>query len=527
MTKKSFTIQQIIIAIILFLETAIVYGNNTVTMSGGQIFKVERIDIPGLINWTFDFQVLSIDSNQGETGFLNVIVDLNSNNEVDTNEWIIRNIPMFLDNGLVSQPQLIVWFHSDQPLIVNTPYSVWATIENEEILDIEEVSNLVSWYHIEIPSIEETTWGEESTWGQEMNSSFSITNRSATLEGKYANPKRQDVPDIDQKPMECGPTSTANSLRWLAKMYSFEEKLPSDDDVLIKELMKAMTGSDNRPFPGLIPGQLESGKEKYIKDKKLPLIVKGGLKDPKAIGGKAFDFIAHELDTDEDVEVLVCCFGNTAHWVTAIGYGVSDDRLFLEVNDPDDKKHGAVEWELQRDGNFVNPTGLKLSRAVSESLLINLIEFYASGSKNGINLTWLTSTEVDNAGFRFWRATKDQYNNYEPILLGEFGDSERISPKFDEGCLTKIQGYLKKDNSNQHSKLISTIGNSAESTCYSFTDTSNLSDGTYYYLLEDIGNNGDSTFHCDQIDAVTIGQGTAIDLPSAINYCKEVTGRND
>ena len=161
------------------------------------------------------------------------------------------------------------------------------------------------------------------------------------------------------------------------------------------------------------------------------------------------------------------------------------------------------------------------------SLLVELASFITSAKKNGIYLNWETSAEIKNAGFRLWRATKNQYDGYVPTLLREFGHAEQVDPEPNENCSTKIQGQLKTDNSNQLPQLISAIGNSAESTCYSFIDTSNLSDGTYYYLLEDIDDSGDSTFHCDQIDAVTIGQGPAIDLESAINYCKEVTGNNN
>jgi len=157
--------------------------------------------------------------------------------------------------------------------------------------------------------------------------------------------------------------------------------------------------------------------------------------------------------------------------------------------------------------------------------LVELSYFHVDSIRN--KLTWLTGTEIKNAGFRLWRATKDQYGSYKPTILKEFGHSEKVNPEPNENCSTKIQGQLNADSSSQFPKLISTIGNSAESTCYSFTDTSNLSDGTYYYLLEDIDDNGKSTFHCDYIDAVTIGQGHAIDLEAAVNYCKGVTGNND
>ncbi len=160
-------------------------------------------------------------------------------------------------------------------------------------------------------------------------------------------------------------------------------------------------------------------------------------------------------------------------------------------------------------------------------LSVKVISFATTIKENTTYLEWITGTEKDNVGFRLWRAIKEQYTDYRPTLLREFGNSEQVNPEPNENCSTKIQGQLKADNSTQFPELISAIGNSVESTCYSFTDTSDLSNGTYYYLLEDIGDNGDSTFHCDQIDTVTIGQGPAIDLESAINYCKEVTGSND
>jgi hypothetical protein len=109
-----------------------------------------------------------------------------------------------------------------------------------------------------------------------------------------------------------------------------------------------------------------------------------------------------------------------------------------------------------------------------------------------------TGVELKNVGFRFRRAIENQNGGYDSIV-----------------------------DPNQNSSTISALGNSRESTCYSFIDTDSLGDGTYYYLLEDISDNGKVTFHCGQVDAVTIGQGPAIDLELAINYCKEVTGSNN
>jgi hypothetical protein len=154
---------------------------------------------------------------------------------------------------------------------------------------------------------------------------------------------------------------------------------------------------------------------------------------------------------------------------------------------------------------------------------IELVSFEVELFGSSVFIKWKIGAEIDNTGFHIWRGIEDGKGSYKPTILREFSHPEQVNPEPNENCLTKIQGQLKINSSSQPPKLTSAIGNSAESTCYSFIDTSNLSDGIYYYLLEDISDNGKSTFHCDQIDAVTIGQGPAIDLESAINYCKEVT----
>jgi hypothetical protein len=162
-------------------------------------------------------------------------------------------------------------------------------------------------------------------------------------------------------------------------------------------------------------------------------------------------------------------------------------------------------------------------------LIITLNSFKVTPILAEILIEWETGSEVNNAGFHIWRGVKIENGSgdYEATFLRERIKPELIDPESDEDCIIKIRGQLKEANFSRKLKSISAVGNSTESICYSFTDISDLDNGTYYYLLEDISNNGKSTFHCKHIDAVTIGQGPAIDLESAINYCKEVTGSNN
>ncbi|NJO14494.1 MAG: hypothetical protein HC877_01725 [Thioploca sp.] len=132
-----------------------------------------------------------------------------------------------------------------------------------------------------------------------------------------------------------------------------------------------------------------------------------------------------------------------------------------------------------------------------ESLLVDLLSFSAENYGNQVILKWKTTSEIDSTGFNIYRARGKSGKNSDYLTA------------------VRITG-----------RIISPKGEGSSSD-YSYTDTNNLSNGTYYYLLEDISDDGNSTFHCNQIDVVTIGQGSTIDLESAIKYCKEVTGSNN
>jgi hypothetical protein len=327
---------------------------------------------------TFDYYVEDVvDSYVGTVGYLNVLADLGgfSAPTGGQKEWIVHNVPMLVSEDMTGPPHS-VWFdpgvYGDQ-VWPGQPYATYAMISDEPLNQAPSDVVPDTWDYSLLPG-GFAVWGLYDTLGGNLGQLDSAVSgppstAQAKTEGPSASPYRTSMPDIAQKPMECGPTSTANSFRWLAKEHGFEAKLPQKDDDLIKDLMKAMTGQAQRPFQGLNGDQLHDGKITYAKDKKLPLIVKGGLNDPNASGAKAFDFIKSEIDAGEDVEFLIAWPGGTgSHWVTVAGYGVKDNRLFLRVNDPDDGKTGSVTWELNRQGDFVSPRGHMLW-AVSESFV--------------------------------------------------------------------------------------------------------------------------------------------------------------
>ncbi len=335
-----------------------------------------------VVGATCDYYIQSVTPGYGGVAYLNVMTDLNIYSYPgDGPEWAIRNVPVLIWEYSTVYTHS-VWF---DPLVFDTPdwpgeyspwpgnwYETWVYLSDTEILNQPTHDELDSWDYFYTPC-SYGIWGALDTYyyglGQEEEEPPFVTAPANTSgETASASTTRITMPDIAQKTMECGPTSAANSLRWLAEEHGFNDKLPKKNDDLIKDLMKAMTGSNDRPFGGLRGDQLRDGKIKYATEKGLPMTVKGGMNDPNASGGEAFDFIKSEFDAGEDIEFLIKWPGvNTgSHWVTVAGYAIKGDRLFLSVNDPDDSKTGTVTWELKRNGDFKTPQG-KMLWAVSES----------------------------------------------------------------------------------------------------------------------------------------------------------------
>jgi hypothetical protein len=92
--------------------------------------------------------------------------------------------------------------------------------------------------------------------------------------------------------------------------------------------------------------------------------------------------------------------------------------------------------------------------------VIKLSSFTATPKAGKVILKWITESETDNAGFNIYRATAAD------------GEYEKINDA-----------------------LIPSEGSSTQGASYEYADTGLRNGKTYYYKLEDIDNNGISTFH--------------------------------
>ena len=181
-----------------------------------------------------------------------------------------------------------------------------------------------------------------------------------------------------------------------------------------------------------------------------------------------------------------------------------------------DPKYSTTQLKLTLDVSLNSAIGEKVYLASSAeheiegSLAVELDFFNVFNDEKGNHLLWCDSREYNNAGFRLWHITHNSH--------GEYYD------------LTSLVGDISKDKGNTEGllsrklvPLIPATGDSVQGTCYAFLDSTRIMTGTHYYMLEDIDTEGNSTFHCDYIRAVSVVQESTSDLPSIINFCKQKT----
>ena len=164
---------------------------------------------------------------------------------------------------------------------------------------------------------------------------------------------------------ECGPTATANSVRWLANTYGFGAKIDSPtpsgntaDDDLITSLVSAMdtnryrTGAGSSGI-GTDDEDFVAGKKSFFSDAKVSMDVEfmdgNTTIDGQAQAVPTASFLWDALSDGKDIEIGFSFVAGGGHWVTLVG-GIhwSDGSYGVYVNDPD---NGRVSTDYYVLGN--------------------------------------------------------------------------------------------------------------------------------------------------------------------------------
>lgn len=158
----------------------------------------------------------------------------------------------------------------------------------------------------------------------------------------------------------------------------------------------------------------------------------------------------------------------------------------ISVTVPSDAALGVIyaRFRLSSAGGLM-PTGYAPDGEVEDYMLtieppieIGLISFDAQLVKNAIRIDWLAANEMNNAGYNLYRSTSS------------VGDFEKI-------------------NEN----LIPTKTSTSTNSQYEYLD-SNVKESTYFYKLEDINLDGQSSWHGPIQSTIASDVASAVDVPA-------------
>jgi hypothetical protein len=136
------------------------------------------------------------------------------------------------------------------------------------------------------------------------------------------------------------------------------------------------------------------------------------------------------------------------------------------------------DHEITVEDNAGQKTVIKVHVVEGEANLATLASFTAEAVDGKVILNWITATEIENAGFLVWRAQS---------LIGQATD--------DPNDYTEVQQVGSWINTNSKDGMLGAS--------YSYEDAGMVPGTTYYYALEDIDDNGKSTYHMAHIISVT------------------------
>ncbi|MEW6183815.1 MAG: hypothetical protein AB1500_11710 [Bacillota bacterium] len=248
---------------------------SSVVGDGIRLFAVTYLDAPNGAGYV----MIPFKKNIKERKYANVVVDLNKDGKWRNygaqgkvqEEWVVQNVPVRVS---ADEPYSLsfVFNDADAPSRTNLKARVVLTGRTVEAADVTAgwdgaVPEGAGAKDVTISKIAVDEFGD--IWSPDptgltekypdepapVSVSYNIPDGggagSLETESAYAaapediNFQREGVPDIDQRRNECVPTSTANSLIWLAEKYDFKDKMPATADQVIQELKNDMNWSEH------------------------------------------------------------------------------------------------------------------------------------------------------------------------------------------------------------------------------------------------------------------------------------------
>jgi hypothetical protein len=252
--------------------------------------------------------------------FVNVLADLNGDGAVAAydvsgrrqEEWLVRNMPTFVAEGASDGfPFMLV----DGTAVDRLPLKGTAVFSKDPLdagakPDTLPSSAKTETFTVKAAAVSEVDEALSRDAKDGRRTGAAVGGGGAVPAGGAAPAAPADpyeyghqmegMADPNQEYNECAPTSVANNLRWLAKKYGFEDRMPSDLSSAIDELKGDTLWDDGAMEEDILPG-----KQAFIRRHQLPLEahVIGGEDDPMTLYK-----IYQELEKGQVVELDLDCY---------------------------------------------------------------------------------------------------------------------------------------------------------------------------------------------------------------------------
>jgi hypothetical protein len=168
--------------------------------------------------------------------------------------------------------------------------------------------------------------------------------------------KSNDLPDTNQNYNECAPTAVSNNVRFLAKKYKFENRIPSDTRELINELKADLSWDD-----GVFDSDFIAGKNAFFARRGIPIVTHQiGTKNDVDIHYKIFE----EMRKGQAVELSVSFFDTDpdgtmhpagGHMIAVSSVYRVEGKNYVAINDSATRsKPGEVKSEYyEMNGDMI------------------------------------------------------------------------------------------------------------------------------------------------------------------------------
>jgi hypothetical protein len=293
-------------------------------LSDSATIRTYRID-NGFTDYAF--AEISFQKNVSGERYVNIFVDINKDNVLREDEWIVQNEKAMIAKDYANR------FSFTRPAgLEEGQYILSAGLTTEKITtqdDIRDEDRKKFDATVEVTQIEEQFGLNVPGASPDLKRGAGLVDLVQTAQAQdYDSGISGNIPDIAGGPMDCFPIATTNNLINMTQQHGRRGDLPADPQAIITELKQDMQFN-----AGVVNRNFLTGKNAFVTRYNLPITTteirrpsKSDIEDAFT-GGDAVEISTTMLRSRSGKP-------DTGHVLTGIGASQDGDELGIAVHDP-------------------------------------------------------------------------------------------------------------------------------------------------------------------------------------------------